>query len=192
MFFYCLSYPISRYYKSMLKDEAYLTHTLPVKAKELILAKLFAAIILFLIALMIAFASLLLTKTIDWSMIKSLFLFVNKRLWLAIVLILFFILVYYLAIYMMIITSLTVGHSKSTQKKGFSFLVGIIIYGIQQFSGVISLLIILIFDRDFFNKLNNGSFKLTFLLVPTIISLFLIISEILVTHFFVKNKLNLE
>ena len=193
MFIYTLFYPIIRYYKSMLKDEAYLTHTLPVKVSQILLAKLLAAFILFFSSIIIFMVSLLITKTITWNFIKAFLTLFNKSIWKALIMILFYALIYYFSFLMMILTSLTIGHSNSSKKGIYSFVVGIIIYFIQQIFGAISLFIIVVFYPNILKQMEIGGFPLSpIMLIPSIVSMCLIIIEIITTHYFIKNKLNLE
>lgn len=196
---YSIFYPVTRYYKSMLKDEGYLTHTLPVTKGQLLFAKLVSAFLLFLVSVVI-FAisfSILASMVIPYEdfkiLIESLLAGVNDNIFLAVLLTLIYLIIYYFGTIMMFITALTVGHSASSKKGLNSFLAGLAIYGIQQVLGFIAIILIFVLEGNFIEAIESGTFNpLLIPLASMIMYGILATVEIIVTGYFLKNKLNIE
>ena len=190
---YSVFYPIVRYYKSMLSDEGYLTHTLPVNTNLLLFTKLVTAFLLFISTIIIALLSLLLTKVISLESLEIVIELINPSKFISYLYIFLYLVVYYFAAIMMFITSMTVGYSSSTKKASNSIVVGVIIYVIQQVIGMIGLGVMIVFNPNIFDDIVNGNASaFIFFLMSTVIYLLLVTAEIVVTRYFLKNKLNLE
>ena len=100
----------------MLKDEAYLTHTLPVSKAQLLFVKVSTALILYFLTLIVILLSFLLTNP---SYVKNIINSLHKAVNHSILAFLFIFLafsLYYLSIIMLVITALTIGYSKSRKK----------------------------------------------------------------------------
>ena len=190
---YSIVYPLIRYHKSMLKDEAYLTHTLPVSKAQLLFVKVSTALILYFLTLIVILLSFLLTNpSYVKNIINSLHKAVNHSIFAFLFIFLAFSL-YYLSIIMLVITALTIGYSKSRKKIGNSILTGIVIYFIYQFIGLITLIIIVfIFSISFQNIESFTSQFYALIYTPIVLYLIAVTVEFFITHYFLKNKLNLE
>ena len=195
---YSIFYPVTRYYKSMLKDEGYLTHTLPVTKGQLLFSKLVSAFILFFVSLIVfAVSFLILIGTlvpIDEfiTLIKQLISGISSSDFVSVILLFTYLIIYYFSAIMLFITALTLGHSRSIKKGTNSLFAGIIIYFIQQGLGTI-ILGVLFLSTDFQQALETGEFNPTsIILISMITYLILVVAEILTTHYFLKKKLNIE
>src|SRR5690606_14193365 len=58
---------LRRFYTSVLKDEGYFTHTLPVSKTKIILAKYLAGVLMFLLMFGVGLLFMFLLKIIDWE-----------------------------------------------------------------------------------------------------------------------------
>lgn len=67
MFVITMVFVVQRFYKGLLGDEGYLMHTLPVRPWQLITSKLLCAIVVSLVSVLVAIASVLLFLPLDWS-----------------------------------------------------------------------------------------------------------------------------
>lgn len=195
---YSIFYPVTRYYKSMLKDEGYLTHTLPVTKGQLLFTKLVSAFILFFVSLIVFAGSFLIFIStlvpIDEfiNLVELVINGIHENQFVAYLLIFVYIIVYYYGAIMLFITALTLGHSRSVKKGTNSFFAGVIIYFIQQGLGTLALGIIFL-TNDFQNAIDSGEFKPTsIILISMLTYLVLVVGEIFTTHYFLKHKLNLE
>lgn len=193
MFIYCLVYPMIRYYKSMLKDEGYLTHTLPIDVTKILFVKLLAALILFITAAILFIASLLITKIINLEDLKLFLTIISDNNFISLLILIGYAIIFYYTNLLLVITSMTIGYSKSNNKVAFSFVVGIILYFVQQFLGIIYLVILVIINPNFYNETNPTIANLKLIMLgPIIISLLLITVNVVLTNYFLRNKLNLE
>ena len=186
---YSVFYPVARFYKSMLKDEGYLTHTLPVTTGQLLFTKLTTAFVLFISSFVVAVGSLVLTNTIGLEIFKDIIHSIHRNHFIAYMYVVFYLIAYYYGMLMLFITALVLGHSRPTKKGLNSIFAGLIIYGIQQVLGTISVFILfLTIDIN-----NPESFQpMHVLLSSMIIYVVVVISEVIVSYNFLKKKLNLE
>lgn len=190
---YSVIYPVVRYYRSLLSDEGYLTHTLPVTTNQLLFSKLICAFLLFLSSIIVAVLSLLFTNVLDKELLDLIVYSLNPNKYISYAYILFYLVVYYFAIVMMFITSMTIGHSSTTKKVRNSIVVGIVIYIIQQTLGLIGIGITYLINPNIFDDIiNQNASAFTFYIIGAIVYLLLVVFEIVVTRLFLKNKLNLE
>lgn len=117
----------------------------------------------------------------------------HSNLILATFVVIVYLIVYYFAIIMMFITAMTIGYSKSSKKGSNSVIAGLIIYFIQQGLGMISIFIMFLLNPNLLEMTNSEQVNVfSLILVPTITYIILIAGEIVLSHQFLKNKLNLE
>lgn len=186
---YSVFYPVFRFYKSMLKDEGYLTHTLPVTIGQLLFTKFVSAFILFLVSVLVVVGSVTLTGFVDLNIVSNLITIIHPKSGIAYLLLVIMIIITYYSYVMIFIAALALGHSRPNKKGVNSIFAGLIIYGVQQGLGTISYLIMYLVGN--FNNPDNINFLAIFI-VPMIMTFIIVVAEIIVTKYFLTNKLNLE
>ena len=154
---------IRHFYKTVLKDEGYLTHTLPVKRNHIILSQTITALIFFLIscitiliALFISFYSKGAIKTI-FTTLNEIFKAMETNPTIGYTYIIIIGLVGYMSYVLIFYLSLILGHQKSKNKLVYSFIYGLIIYSIIQVLSFISLGVAILFDHNIINVMNDAS-----------------------------------
>ncbi|MSS64694.1 hypothetical protein [Velocimicrobium porci] len=195
---------VYRFYKSMVTNEGYLTHTLPVTTTKLILSKLISATLWAILASIIALISILILyfDVTEFQELKHFFSSSNLQLIAeelssngfsfiltiieAIVLVLITICYYILKIY----AAIAIGQLFNTQKLLASFAFYFVLGFITQ---VISIFIMLVpMFSDWISS--DGSIDFFHTLLPTgIISTFLLcVIHFAITNYIFSKKLNLE
>src|SRR5690606_20965509 len=111
----------------------------------------------------------------------------------AIIVSILYLIIYYFSIVMLVITAMTLGHSMPVKKGTYSVVFGIAIYAVQQVLGMIAFAIMFIAMPNFIDKIDSGNFNLLIILIiPSIIYFIVLSVEIYLTHYNLKNRLNLE
>lgn len=187
LIFYSVFYPIKRFYKSMYKDEGYLTNTLPISTAHIIFTKLTCALILFLCSVFVVILSLLLNDINVFVLLK----FINGtrgNIFVTYLIVFMYLIIYFYQVIMLFITSFAVGESCSVGKTKYSILTGFGIYMVQQFIGAAVIGI-------FFSEINSEQLSeyiiMKILLIPSLFGLILVVIEIYITYIISKKKLNL-
>lgn len=188
---------ISKYYNNIIKDEGYLTHTLPVKKNQLIMSKLISSVLVMILSVIVSLIILMVGYGIG-DVIE----FVTTRLSLIevsiIILILniIMVLVSYILQMIMVYTAISLGQIHNQNKIIYSIVYGIVMYTLNQIISVIILIIPVLFDRNFLNYFNQDNLPEEAYLF--IVGLSLIMSIVFSLVYYIINiktlekKLNLE
>lgn len=168
----------ARVIKNLYSDEAYLTHTLPIKKETLYLSKTLTTIITLLTSTITIIISLLICyySKENIEIIKNILNTAN----LSIITIINIILIFYLEMLFIILsgtTAIILGYKHNNNKLIKSIIYGFIIYLIMQ--GLILLIIFIIglFNKDIMNLFTTNT------ITPNIIKQILIISTIIYTTY---------
>ena len=179
-----------RFKDSIYKDEAYLTHTLPVTKKSIYNSKLIQALIFFIVSFLVILLSLFITYyTKDrWIILKDLISDITTGIELNTTLfIISFIIIIFLEIFNAIqcgFLGIILGHKKNNNKVGMSVLFGFISYLLSQTIVLLSLFVVGLFNSSIMNLfksntlLNVSSLKLLIFLSIIIYTLIIIIISI--------------
>lgn len=199
--FYTFFVAIRRFYQTVLKDEGYLTNTLPVKRSNIILSQILTALIFIITSIIVMASSLFIAfyskenfkYLIDFTADLSL---MGTKPWVAYSYAGIMLLLSYITYIIVFILALILGHQKSKNKIAYSFMYGIIIYCILQVISLLALGIAIIFDNNLIEVMNR-----TNVLFNEIIPIFIATGiSSLITPFigyllsckFINTKLNLE
>ena len=186
-----------RFRDSIYKDEAYLTHTLPVTKDDIYNSKFIQTLIFFVVGFIVVLLSLFIVYyTKDrWLAIKTLINTITTGLdFNTTFFIISMITIIFLEIFNAIqcgFLGIILGYKKSNSKIGFSVLFGFIAYLIAQSLVLLSVFIVGLFDEgimDLFRStilLNNASFKLL-----TFLSIILYIMMITIMNIMCRKILN--
>jgi len=188
-----------RFRDSIYKDEAYLTHTLPVTKNDIYNSKFIQTLIFFIVGFLVILFSLFIAYyTKDrWIMLKDLISTITTGLEFNTTLfVVSFIAIIFLEIFNAIqcgFLGIILGHRKNNNKVIFSVLFGFISYVLSQ-----SIVLLMIFIVGLFNSnimklftsnilLDTSSFKLLIILAIIIYSLIIILMSILCKKAFNKG-----
>ena len=161
-----------RFRDSIYKDEAYLTHTLPVTKNEIYNSKFIQALIFFLIGLIVIIASLLISYYTEerWQLLKGLIDNISTGLnFNTLLFIICFIVIIFLEIFNAIqcgFFGIINGYKQSNNKILYSFLFGFIAYLLSQSIVLLITYIVALFNPTIMNLfksnilLDNNSIKL--------------------------------
>ncbi|MBQ7030747.1 MAG: hypothetical protein IJY87_01225 [Bacilli bacterium] len=192
-----------RFRDSIYKDEAYLTHTLPVTKNDIYNSKFIQTLIFFVVGFLIILLTIFITYyTKDrWLQLKVLISTITTGLELnSTLFVISFIAIIFLEIFNAIqcgFLGIILGHKKNNNKVAFSVLFGIVAYFLSQ-----SIVLLLIFIVGLFNSsimdlftsnilLDTSAFKLLIILAIIIYFLIIILMSILCKKEFNKG-VNLE
>lgn len=200
--FFTFIIQIKRFYQNILKDEGYLTNTLPVKKSNIILSKLLSSFIFFILSIVVMVLSILIAYY-NKSAIDSIVNYINQLILAtgyskitiyvyAIVLILFTYIHYLTTVYL----SLLLGHMQNEHKILYSFVFGIVIYVALQILSSIGLVLLGIFNPNLITEMNGTNVSISSLSSVFILSLILTIIAPIVCYYLscvvMNKKLNLE
>lgn len=202
IFFYVFLASIIRFYKNLIKEEGYLTNTLPVRKSSLLWAKLLSSNIHFILTTLVAILSVLLVLN-DYSWMGELwklwssaieasgFSATGMTIYIISLLILSNvsnILLYYLAI--------CLGQTRNDKKVLYSVAFGFIVYTVVQILGTVSMFLLGFIKPEIMNMSNHTApgKDLMYLLFgySTVFSLILIVGYFLLCKYLLDKKLNLE
>lgn len=206
VFVWTLVVAVRHFYNNILKDEGYLTNTLPVKRSHIILSKEIVSLLTFVVSTVVvclsvfigvyhggvkelfdSIASLVSVNydvdvmgIIAWSILTMLISYVSQ------------VQVFYLA--------MLLGQTRNTNKVLFSFVFGIIIYVVMQIVSTLSIGVDYLINPDMMDILNSTVASpsqvyeaVTLLLATTIvISVACLIAIHYISVYLVNKKLNLE
>ena len=192
-----------RFRDSIYKDEAYLTHTLPVTKNDIYNSKFIQTLIFFVVGFLIILLTIFITYyTKDrWLQLKVLISTITTGLELnSTIFVISFIAIIFLEIFNAIqcgFLGIILGYKKNNNKVAFSVLFGIVAYFLSQ-----SIVLLLIFIVGLFNSsimdlftsnilLDTSAFKLLIILAIIIYFLIIILMSILCKKEFNKG-VNLE
>ncbi|MDF9867033.1 magnesium-transporting ATPase (P-type) [Bacilli bacterium PM5-3] len=189
---------IKRFYQNVLKDEGYLTNTLPVKKSSIVLSKLLSSAILMIVSALVCF---LLTWASDFNNydFSSLFEeiypgFYGYTMALIVCAVIFF---QTLALISAFYSSLSIGYSFNNHKNKKSILAGIVTYILMQVITIASI-VLLLYSFDvavvYTETTDLESIKLAvyILLLAMGLNIFYTIVNYLISTKMLDKKLNLE
>ena len=189
---------VYKYYNSMVKDEGYLLHTLPVKKGDIIFSKIFTSTIFLVLSIIISIVSIFIAFNIGndvFKYVKELLKTIYDQDKLLLVVAPISIMLGYIVDVMIVYAAIALGQ-KHTMKKLFSVLYGIGLYGINQFVMSIVLYAPALFIPNYLDRMENPSSFTGYLnymfVVIAIVYLALIIVYFAITNHFMSKKLNLD
>lgn len=199
------AFSIQKFYQNLLKDEGYLTNTLPVKKSTLINSKIISSCIYMAITVVVIFIALLIGfyRFGIWDGMQIIFksglleqMMGMKQPWallgLSFMMICSFImqlLFFYLAI--------ALGQRHNSNRLVYSFVYGIVLYCVQELGGFVLILIVWLLNPDIMNMLMNNvtpsvSILGTLYLGSTMLCLIMAGLYYAGTVYIFNKKLNLE
>ena len=193
-----------RFYRNLYTDQGYLMHTLPVTPHQLIWSKTFVAGIWMLISSVVMVGSvfaLIFAAIPDeersefWSDFFSIFEFADfdARAIVIVILYILLILVSQLMSIFMGYASISIGQTFKKQKilGAIGIYIGIYML-IQTVSSYLSMFITMAIDPYTVSNFDEMNFMITFILILLVVMAALAAGFYFVTHYIMKNKLNLE
>jgi len=190
--------PAYRFYTNVLKDEGYLSNTLPISKSNLVLSKLLSGMITvaltFIVISILTF--LLFRLNIDGYTLNNVItyqVYGDFSFTKTMVLIFLVFITQMTAFIAFIVAALSVGHSYDNNKLVKSVLFGIIFYvGMQIIAGIV-MAIILWGPNDGYNAMLDGQGAISLILyLAMIVNLLFITVYFFISKYFITNKLNLE
>lgn len=199
IFLYTFIVSIKRFYNNMLKDEGYLTHTLPVKKWQLLLSKIIVSFIFLVITVIITLLALFIgfyEKGIIESIITAItnlsgFFGIEMLIYVALTLCLG-----YINYIMIAYFGLTLGFAQNSNKIGYSVLFAFVGYTIVQIVSSILFVIVIAINPELLNYTNSieipEKFFRQIMLLANSINIIVPVAYYFVINYVLKNKLNLE
>ena len=202
---YCFFLAIKNYYKKVLREEGYLTNTLPVKKSSMILSFLITDALALIATIAFCFLGWFIAFGLGSEEIKSIWetlsISIEQEFNMNIEIIRCIfagaLIVGYLNTISMFYAAMTIGHSFSQNKIANSIGVGVAFYMGIQFLNVIEMVVIFLKNEmDFTNALatNQVPYELigTVLLESFVLMMISLITTYTFTNYFLDRKLNLE
>lgn len=188
---------IIKYYSSMTKDEAYLTHTLPVKKSKIIISKLIVSFVLMISSLAVSILGLMIAVNLNYNAIFDFIKLISKELGtLFIILLLVAAIVGYVSNILTIYLSIALGQKCNGNKKVYSIIFGIVIYNVSQIVSTLLLFIPAIFNKSYMQKFTEEvptiSFLNGFMIYAIIITVAITGIFYIFTVKIMEKKLNLD
>ncbi len=193
-----------RFYRNLYTDQGYLMHTLPVTSHQLIWSKTFVAAIWMVISTLVMISSIfgLIYAAIPsverdefWLEFKDMFTMIDydSRFWIVVLLYILLMVASQLMSVFMGYASISIGQTFKKQKVlgAIGVYVGIYML-IQTISSYLSMFMTISMDPYSMASMDEMSFMITFLTILLIVMLAMAAGFYFVTHYIMKNKLNLE
>lgn len=189
---------VMKFYNSMIKDEGYLTHTLPVKKSSIIFSKVFTSTIVLFLSVIISLACIFIAFNIGNDIIKTIkeiidSVYKEDKL----LLFLFPVTIFagYIVDLMIVYAAISLGQ-KHESKKLFSVVYGLVLYGVNQFVMSITIYAPALIVPDYIKRL-EGSSNITgymdyMLSIVCIVYIALTIIYFEIINHFMSKKLNLD
>lgn len=161
-FVFCFLLSIKNFYQKILKDEGYLTNTLPVKKVSINTSKILSSMLIVIITGIVVIAACLIafyTKNAFesfWTQIDMQLTQLGYNSYLYIALILGIIVLSYTATISMINCALAIGHGFSSNKLTYSVIAGVIIYFIYQIINIIGIVILIVVNPNLIENLETN------------------------------------
>lgn len=152
-----------RFKQNLYGDEAYLTHTLPVKKQTLYLSKIITAVVSVFVSVIVIALTLFITYYSKGNIefIKNLLLpFANVYESSVLKVVLAFLVIFFLEFANILqagFTGIILGHKMNSAKTGFSVLYGFLVYMATQTFAILVLLFVGLFNKDFMNLFVTNS-----------------------------------
>lgn len=206
VFAWTLVVAVKHFYNHILKDEGYLTNTLPVKRSHIILSKEIVSLITFVVSTFVVILSLILAindsgfnvfidiiseilsiqyginvmQLILWSIVTMLITYVSQ------------VQIFYLA--------MLLGQTRNTNKVLFSFVFGIIIYIVMQIISTVSVGVCYMISPEMMDIFNSSTASFTdvydatilILGVTIVLNIICLVAMHYISVYVVNRKLNLE
>ena len=193
-------FSVKYYLENLFKDQAYLTHTLPVKKGTLLLSKVFSSLITIVITLVCVIISLLIAFY-QANLFSGVIEFLGKsyagmEVYKFLIFMSIYGLIAYLTTILMVYASISIGFSKSSNKLVNSVVWALIFYFGMEFLNLGLLGIIMATKPSFIASLESNTFMMADLL--NFFSIFLVFIVIIgigfyyISYRFMDKKLNLE
>lgn len=199
LFLYTFIVSIKRFYYNMLKDEGYLTHTLPVKKWQLLLSKVIVPFIFFLFTTIITLLALFI-GFYEKGIIKTIFdtitnLSGNFGFEMVFYMLVTFVLGYINYI-MISYFGLSLGFTQNSNKIGYSVLFAFVGYTIVQILSSILFVIVIAINPEILNYTNSieipEKFFRQIMFLANFINIIVPVAYFFIVNYVLKNKLNLE
>ena len=184
---------LQRYYKTMLKDEGYFTHSLPLKKYQILIYKMVTAFTVWLVVLSVGVLLLIWIKLIPMDMIKQMIEADATMLPMLSITVASFVLTS-LVMILVFYSALSFGFSFNKSEWLYVFLYFIGYYVLNQILSLINLGINLIINPGFFELDESNIFQsITPLLVIQLIFILAIgVASFIITNKIITKKLNLK
>lgn len=201
-FLYTFFLAVQKFYTNLLKDQGYLTHTLPVKKTTLVNSKIITnmlfiivSAIVILIALAIVFYTPGVLTTIQVGIAEAVAdLGISAPVF--VIGILVILLMSYLSNLLMFYVAIAIGHTANTDKIAYSVIAGLVVYTVSQFVSLMSLVVVYVIDPNVVEYLSSAMLPMTLLkevvLCSCVSTLLLVVGYYIGTTYTLKHKLNLE
>ncbi|WIF88829.1 hypothetical protein [Acholeplasma laidlawii] len=182
-----------RYYNTILKDEAYFTHTLPISKGKILLSKVLSGFSLFLIAILVAAALLIWIDVINLKELFSLQSIDQGLFWMTILSISSMVIMFFVFI-VVIYAALTFGFSYNKREWLYVFVYFILYYMANQFLSLINFGINLLINPNLLDVENTEVFTALsgILIVQLIFSIGLGVLNFYIARALMIKKLNLK
>ena len=203
-FVYCFFISVRNYYKKVLKEEGYLTHTLPIKKGNIILSQIISSLIWILMIGIVVIVTLAIAYY-EKGMINTLWQVLNNEIngeiivspMVTLIIIVAMMLCSYISTILAIYCSMTIGHGFSYNKIGNSIIAGVIFYVVYQILNVIGLGTVVLLSYGNLDAITNNSPIMIDVIVQIIALAFIVyiiigIVSYALTNYNLKKRLNLE
>ena len=190
---------VVRYYNNMVKDEGYLTHTLPVKKSNLVLSKLIVSTIAMGVSVIVSIATVFLAFNIGDSFFTVMGELIEKineyDKW--IILIIFIsVIISYISNMLLIYTSISLGQKHNGNKAVYSVIYGIVIYNVTQIVSALVLFVPAVFNKGYMSNFDkevpDAGFINGFLIYSIVITIVICIIYHIMNVKALEKKLNLD
>lgn len=198
-FIYTFFVAIKRYYNNMLKDEGYLTHTLPVKKWKLLLSKIIVSAIFLCIVIAITIFVLLIAFYEEgiFDIIKYYIDSMKEELGNKMIIYLPIMLALgYMNYIIMVYFGLTLGFTQNNNKIGYSVLFTFVAYTVSQVINSVLFILLVLINPDLLNCINSVDMTKKYvdqiLVVALVTSILIPTAYSFVINYVLNKKLNLE
>ncbi len=205
LFFLTFAESIKRFYQNLIKDNGYLTHTLPVTKHRIIQAKLLSSLIYLVLSIAVIVLSVVLAfyqSSWDSLLVKfqeEMSMTFGISFGLCLLFLALYMVLSYISQLCMIYLAVAIGQMQNTNKLLFSLVSWFVLYVIYEILALITLGITFLFRPDVFAVLNESvpgpsfasSMGFIFFVSAILLAFFATVSYLLTTKIFTK-KLNLE
>lgn len=182
-----------RYYNTILKDEAYFTHTLPITKGKILLSKVLSGFTVFLISILVALALLVWMDVINIKALLDLRSIDQGLFSMTILSILTMVIMFFIFI-VVIYAALTFGFSYNKREWLYVFVYFVIYYMVNQFLSIINFGINLLINPKLFEVADTEIFTALsgILIVQLIFSIGMGVLNFYIARALMTKKLNLK
>ena len=200
--FYTFFVSIRRFYRNVLKDEGYLTNTLPVKRSNIILSQTITSFVFSVISTMVMIVALLVAFYTKGSLgeifgfINKLFIAMEIEPWVGYLYTIMTMITGYMSYVLIFYLALILGHQRYSNKIVYSIVYGLVIYGVLQVLSLICVGLTIVIDPNSIDVMSNAyaTFKdmASLFISSGILSILIPIGCYFLSCKFINTKLNLE